>query len=762
MTSQQLKTDAFNLFSRYSIDYVLFSVVLFICVGIGVYTTHNEVVQAQNRDGINYEIEQGKVVVTEVRENSPAWLAGIRIDSIIISIDNEPVHSADQYLNLLTSKNRNLVFVIENHGALSSHIVNKGMKPELLMMLKITIISTLLLMLAYISIPNKGNPRTTRNTLITYLFLSMGLEYSLLPLRFIDVFTHEVPLWITYPNTILCAIVGGLTLGFQLHILCITPKPQAWFTNRKKLILSTIYSLAIFCMVVLLLSYFRFEIKGVYNYLVSLYAWVMVDIIWVILILLILFIQYISTSSRRGKNLIIILFSGLIPYIASVLFLDFTFVADIEEQAWQEPLEIFASFSIAISFLIVIKRYDLADIGRDIQRPLVFKAISALFIIFILENIYEQYLTKENINLTNSLFFAIGSFFIGMLWIPIAHLLQYWASHSWHNDADSNQKELHKVLDNTLTYSNNHRIAENLPRLLSACINTDWVAISIYNNNDKPFFYFIQNSDKLVNENEIENELTLSLYGNQKDYTVAPTSSDSSLFDKGGTLVLPLTYRENIYGGIALAQSVDEHLITRKSLSIFADELAEIVFLNQMRQLAIIDGLTNILRREAIMEKLYVEFVRYLKTSKEISICLVDLDHFKNINDQYGHAAGDLVLREIANLLDQNIRNTDFIGRYGGEEFLIVLPDTIDTDAKILLDSLRQTIEQNEFRISDDKSIKIEASFGLASTKNLINNDNNNPYHIIQKLVEEADIALYLAKQMGRNRVILAPSTQLH
>ncbi len=158
------------------------------------------------------------------------------------------------------------------------------------------------------------------------------------------------------------------------------------------------------------------------------------------------------------------------------------------------------------------------------------------------------------------------------------------------------------------------------------------------------------------------------------------------------------------------------------------------------------DPLTKLLNKKSF-ERILQEYINlYKKQGKIFSLVLLDLDNFKNINDTYGHIVGDEVLKHVANLLKQYLRDKDVIARIGGEEFAVLLPDVDITIAFKIADRLRAILE-NRIIMIDKKPIKITASFGIIE----INDSVNTPKDIIQMV----DIALYRAKKEGKNRVIL-------
>lgn len=170
----------------------------------------------------------------------------------------------------------------------------------------------------------------------------------------------------------------------------------------------------------------------------------------------------------------------------------------------------------------------------------------------------------------------------------------------------------------------------------------------------------------------------------------------------------------------------------------------------QLQELAQHDGLTGLLNRRHWESCLEREFARHSRYNNPASLVMFDIDHFKRLNDTYGHQAGDEVIRRVAGLTRQMVRDTDFAGRYGGEEFVVLLPDTPLDGATLFAERLRKAIEDMEI-VHEQGSLGCSVSIGVAC----IRADTSNH----KTLIEQADKALYQAKWAGRNRVISAPPT---
>jgi two-component system cell cycle response regulator len=166
---------------------------------------------------------------------------------------------------------------------------------------------------------------------------------------------------------------------------------------------------------------------------------------------------------------------------------------------------------------------------------------------------------------------------------------------------------------------------------------------------------------------------------------------------------------------------------------------------HRLHELSTLDGLTRQLNHRAIHERLTEELERARRYKHPLSVVLCDFDFFKQINDTHGHLIGDAVLREGAVILRHCLRNTDLLGRYGGEEFLMVLPQVDLTAARLAAERLRQSLAAAPVRISDDLEVQVTGSFGVADRDEL-----SGPV-TADLLVSLADRRLYEAKDAGRN-----------
>jgi diguanylate cyclase (GGDEF)-like protein len=185
--------------------------------------------------------------------------------------------------------------------------------------------------------------------------------------------------------------------------------------------------------------------------------------------------------------------------------------------------------------------------------------------------------------------------------------------------------------------------------------------------------------------------------------------------------------------------------------SLSSNTARDIIQIYTLQQENITDPLMEIFNRRYLERRLKEEVLRSQRYQLPFSILMLDVDYFKNINDTYGHQVGDIVLKKIGQLILNSVRESDVVARYGGEEILVILPNTIDSEAVVFAERLRQTVEDFEIELPDQSSesqlpIGITVSIGVAGF-----NQRTLDSH---RLIENVDRALYRAKGSGRNKVI--------
>jgi diguanylate cyclase (GGDEF)-like protein len=235
-----------------------------------------------------------------------------------------------------------------------------------------------------------------------------------------------------------------------------------------------------------------------------------------------------------------------------------------------------------------------------------------------------------------------------------------------------------------------------------------------------------------------------------------------SLFEKSNIrslLAFPLIFKSEMIGVITVHRCSNAVTWSQPAQTLFATVAGHLAValnhaqeFNTLQSIAITDNLTGVYNRRFLDERLSAEVRNAQQQHYPLSLALLDIDHFKAINDSYGHAAGDEVLQKLGLLLRTNLRKGSVVARYGGEEFAIVLPNAVQHTAHFILENIRKLVE-GSIRTEDGKPVTVSIGVFEAAL------DDRGGLEVIQEdLVRKADENLYRAKQGGRNQVCSIPN----
>ena len=236
-------------------------------------------------------------------------------------------------------------------------------------------------------------------------------------------------------------------------------------------------------------------------------------------------------------------------------------------------------------------------------------------------------------------------------------------------------------------------------------------------------------------------EVVRMLLGKELDYDFG---------DLNSKIIIPLVFDKKLIGGICFYTKKDMDYSSFRYFDIMISELLTLFKMKyqytEKEFMSVLDGLTGLYNRRQFEIGLEQELNRTKRHPSDFSLAILDIDFFKKVNDTYGHQYGDYVLRTVADIMKQTFRKTDLLYRYGGEELVIVMPETNIEGATIPVQRLRRMIEDYNFEYNGVKS-KVTISIGLTMNYQNLNTS--------AEILKSADEALYKAKETGRNRVVL-------
>ena len=220
--------------------------------------------------------------------------------------------------------------------------------------------------------------------------------------------------------------------------------------------------------------------------------------------------------------------------------------------------------------------------------------------------------------------------------------------------------------------------------------------------------------------------------------------------------IFPLMVEHKLIAVLALEGGITNDFPKYEILaSQLALQVKKIRLYETVKEISIIDGLTQVFVRRHFLDRFHEELGRAFRYRFPLSVLMVDVDHFKSYNDNYGHLVGDKALREVAQVIRENIRRVDVLGRYGGEEFIIVAPEIDKAKGMELAERIRSAVAHKQFRLYDEE-MKVTVSIGVSSfPEDLAQEKSPEPSEEdLFDLINKADQALYRAKEEGRNRVL--------
>jgi two-component system, cell cycle response regulator len=288
-----------------------------------------------------------------------------------------------------------------------------------------------------------------------------------------------------------------------------------------------------------------------------------------------------------------------------------------------------------------------------------------------------------------------------------------------------------------------HRLFDQLSQVLSQLNAYRWLAVST----PAPEHLGLHCHPKLAESAEREARAALGLQGELA--AIAVHDEDAVyIADEIEAIVCSIRFDNLVVGTIALSPAPADHEDAQKLIPLVARELGGALrmaaLVEESQRQASIDLLTGLMNRRAFLPSIRAEVARGNRYGQALSVLLLDIDHFKLINDRFGHAAGDQVLSSVGHLLQRTLRNTDFAARWGGEEFVISLTCTDVDGGRVVAERTRAVVEGMLVYDSAGARIPVTVSVGLASLL---------PDETVDQLMDRADRAMYAAKYGGRNRV---------
>ncbi|AKS40721.1 diguanylate cyclase [Wenzhouxiangella marina] len=491
---------------------------------------------------------------------------------------------------------------------------------------------------------------------------------------------------------------------------------------------------------------------------------------WACAVSLILIAQIIRTRPIRERQQAALVLLGLVPWLGYVAAL----LAWPEANWWNTSLAQLAEdlilliFPIAVFFAIF--RYGLFSVEGLVRRSLIYSIATGLLVLLLygllaaaLPWISGRLGEQPGLWLVTAL-----AVLLGVMFRPMQQGVTRWVERGLFPQRRALRQRLVRIASGLAAEQDADTLLERMTGELREALAIEWVAALIQHDRDpgrarkQAIGMDEQTAGELFRRIHPGSELFEHIARRHRPSTLTELSrrlpeAARGLDTLGADAFIPLRAQHRAIGVLCLSARQNGTLFTAEDLELldlFSHQVATRLDNLKLFQDATYEGLTGLLRREAILEKLSEQCSSSLEKHQILAVVMLDLDHFKQINDTHGHLFGDQVLEDVAQAMRAHCRTSDALGRFGGEEFLLILPATDAEGARRVADKLIQAVASLAFRAPDSEApISVSASAGVAVTDS---SSHQDPVKRARELLTRADQALYRAKQQGRNRVVLA------
>lgn len=554
-----------------------------------------------------------------------------------------------------------------------------------------------------------------------------------LRVRLLFAFTATVALETTLPlQAIVPARIGdamfsafylltGLQIGVQLHLASLIPERHAWLRNHPWIVpLYYLVGLGLgSAACAAWLTETPWSLETAERLLLE---WGLP--VWSMAVALLLAVQALGHPEPRGRHQAGLALTATIPWMLFGLAATVLEGSGVRLPAWTSSLESLILLGYPVAFFLAIFRYHLFDIELVVRRGLIYTTLtgSLALVFYAALGVGGAVFTRFVEGPAPVWTVSASTLLLGLIFSPLRRSLHRFIGRRFFPERVALRQELIALAGELPALGKLPLMGERLVERLTSI--------------------FLARSATLM----IANPETGSL-------EILATTPDASDDD---CLTIPLLHQERRVGLLIVGRKEGSRAWPAEEvdlLGLLAHHVAAVLENARLFESATYEGLTGLLRREAILERLDAELERALRYGRPLAVAIADLDHFKRVNDQLGHLAGDALLRRVAQILAGALRGTDRVGRYGGEEFLLVLPETHLEGAFGVAEKIRLRIQGMNVAREDGSPSDLTASvsIGLAVMR-----EGGGPV-TGRDLIAAADRRLYEAKAGGRNRVCPDP-----
>lgn len=560
-------------------------------------------------------------------------------------------------------------------------------------------------------------------------------------------------------------LLTGLQLGVELHLASLIPARAGWL---RPWIVAIYYAIGLGVGFGSWATYLAEEILGR-----RIFPWALSDVdrllrqvglpVWACAVTLILAVQALRHSEPRGRHQAGLVLAATIPWMLFVFVTTALERSGVALPGWIGALEAFVLLCYPVAFFAAIFRYHLFDIELVVRRGLIYTTLTgALVLVFYAALGAGGAVFSHLVEGGESAWVVAGAtLLLGLLFAPLRRSLHRLIDRRFFPERYELRQRLISLAGELPALGKLPRMGQHLVDRLASIFLARSATLLIAHP-DTGLLSVLASTEQGTDSALLvppEDPAIQHLRRAERPLPGAQLTPRSAVLAHHGLapddLAVPLLSQERLIGVLIVGRKAGggrsypaEEL---DLLNLLAHHVATVFENARLFESATYEELTGLLRREAILEQLDRELDRALRYHRPLTIAMADLDHFKEVNDRYGHLAGDSLLRRVAQVIAGELRSTDWIGRYGGEEFLLVLPETEMWGAATVAEKVRSLVQSTMVLMEDGAPARVTISIGLAEIAEI--RGPREEKITGRDLIAAADRSLYEAKNAGRNRV---------
>lgn len=711
--------------------------------------------------GLNFEETPGGLAITELREGLPADLAGLQEGDLLVAIDGKTVDNEVDYDALAAGfgGGRRVAATLLRGGATVETSLTPGIPVDRAAQASSLLLILIFSSLALVAIHRRAaDPRARLVAIFSFL---LALEAALPPaLR-----GHALQALLVDAAFLL---ITGAQMAVEFHLASVIPEKQPWVARRRWLI-PIYYLLGLGWGVLASAARVNEDLGlglplpfGAEEMRQSLLVWGLP--LWALGVMAILAIPAFSHPRQQSRQQAGLIFLGVLPWAFYAICGAAFNLAGEPAPAWLDRYFPLFVLAFPVSVFIAIYRYHLFDMGLVVKRSFLYAALTTTLVAAYLAAIglgsflFSGWLSDSRFSVV---FSSAVMFLVGLTFSSLRKWLQTQIDVRLFPERQKVRRRLIELASELPARGTIAGMGSHLVERVSEIFGVRQVTLLLADPKSGLLFTVAAAPRRTQEDSSISFLLAPSDRALAKLHATGRPVLASQILEESPQLarrfrtlepelLVPLLAQERWVGLLVLGALVDRREFRAEEvelLDLLGHQIATSFENIRLFESATYESLTGVFRREAILELLDKEIDRAQRHGRPLVVALADLDFFKSVNDRYGHLAGDAVLKRVADELTSGLRSTDILGRYGGEEFLLILPETDLMGGYTAAEKLRRKVEKLRLPMPDG-DVKLSVSVGIAGF-HLTGADQETR----NKLIGAADQALYRAKQKGRNRV---------